>query len=554
MQSPDDTIITLPNESIVDADGNQWAMSNGQVTIDGIVDSSTANVIEMAYVDGVVWQKNADNLWWGKTAPTAQWSPTFGTGTSPISPTLWQQSPNDSTVTVAVPAPIVDVQGNKWTIANGQVLVNGVADPTTARVIGLVYVNDQIWQQNADNLWWGKSSPTGPWLPPDGASAPPGGTPQDIMTLSSAGEPITDGSGNTWAIVEGQVTLNGIPDGTTANVIELAYVNGKIWQENENHLWWSKSKPSDQWGPDYGTADNPVQAITRTWHGQDGAFSTAGDWNPNGVPQAGDTAVVQSGSVMVNPGDATGVNFVLQSPSATVEFNHGGTYDIGDIQGTGTVSADGFYNPGAMVISTGVHLTSGAHLVLNQIAFGQTFALNGNSSLTGGSDLTVKATGINHQPVGSLGNNGTMEISASSLDVGFLNGTGHVKVINQGTVQVQLSAASSETIQLQSGHLEIGGSVPAYAAMHFLAPITEFGDNSSITLDNTQATAEMFAKTSPTAGELFLYNGSTVVADLHISGQSNLYAGYDPSASNSGAVTISTVHTDQSLPIVTHAP
>lgn len=49
---------------------------------------------------------------------------------------------------------------------------------------------------------------------------------------------ITDARGNTWAInAAGQVAVNGVIDHTTGNVVELAYVNGKIWQENTAGLW-----------------------------------------------------------------------------------------------------------------------------------------------------------------------------------------------------------------------------------------------------------------------------------------------------------------------------
>ena len=51
-----------------------------------------------------------------------------------------------------------------------------------------------------------------------------------------------------------------------------------------------------------------------------------------------------------------------------------------------------------------------------------------------------------------------------------------------------------------------------------------------------------FVKSSPTAGELFLYNGSTVVADLHISGQSTLFVSYDPTVGPFGATTIAASH------------
>jgi len=71
------------------------------------------------------------------------------------------------------------------------------------------------------------------------------------------GPSIIDAVGNAWAIANGQVTINGIADPTTANVDELAYENGSVWQENANGLWWSKTSPSDAWNPPNGTSIRP---------------------------------------------------------------------------------------------------------------------------------------------------------------------------------------------------------------------------------------------------------------------------------------------------------
>ncbi|MFL5252275.1 MAG: carbohydrate-binding domain-containing protein [Rhodopila sp.] len=71
--------------AITDASGNKWTITpGGQIAVNGTTDATTANVKELAYVDGKVWQENASNLWWGKTSPSASWSPTDGTSTSPL--------------------------------------------------------------------------------------------------------------------------------------------------------------------------------------------------------------------------------------------------------------------------------------------------------------------------------------------------------------------------------------------------------------------------------------------------------------------------------------
>ena len=61
----------------------------------------------------------------------------------------------DSTIiTPGDATPILDSNNNIWTIIDGQVVRDGVADPTTANVIALEYKNGVVWQENADQLWW----------------------------------------------------------------------------------------------------------------------------------------------------------------------------------------------------------------------------------------------------------------------------------------------------------------------------------------------------------------------------------------------------------------
>lgn len=56
-QSADDTVVTSPGTTIIDSQGNVWALtSGGQVSENGTVISSTSGVDGIAYIDGSVWQ------------------------------------------------------------------------------------------------------------------------------------------------------------------------------------------------------------------------------------------------------------------------------------------------------------------------------------------------------------------------------------------------------------------------------------------------------------------------------------------------------------------
>lgn len=458
MTSPNNTIIARPGEVITDSNGNVWTIIGGRVSVNGVIDSSTANVIEMAYEGGTVWQKNADNLWWGKTSPTASWYPPTGTMIDPIP--------------------------NQHASASGSVVTAG----STATVM--------------------------------------------------------DASGNTWGISSGRVTLNGVADMTSARVVEIAYANGRIWQENADHLWWSKAKPSDTWVA-AGTA-SPVLHVTRTWTGTAGNFATPGAWTPMGVPQAGDKAVIgNGGQVSVAPGNATGVSMVLNG--GMLQFNQAGTYSLGGISGAGSMYL-GYPQQQDVVRTTGLHL-SGALYVGEFVSSNSYLLVGGPSTLSAGSSLTVQMTGTASLPHGMLENDSTMTLNGAQLTVGALTGTGTIVARGNSTVTVS-SAPTSETIKLTSGHLEIGaGAGRPSTALSFMAPVTDFGASSSITLDSTQATSAVFKMSAPTVGEMFLYNGSTLVGDLHISGQSTLYATDNLAGTPSGSLTITAYDTGHAIPL-----
>ncbi|MEA2789673.1 MAG: hypothetical protein QOG73_2079 [Acetobacteraceae bacterium] len=388
---------------------------------------------------------------------------------------------NDST-TLGSGGTITDADGNVWSITGtGQVAVNGVPDPTTANVLELAYVNGEIWQKNSADIWWSKTSPNAAWEPPYGTSVPPlpvTASPNDTVAYPTAPNSTTtqqvptvvDASGNTWTInASGQVAVNGVVDQTTANVVELAYVNGTVWQQNSSGLWWSKTSPASAWEPPYGTSANPIQGVDLSLTSM------------FGVANVGDLSATGSGS---------NVAHTLDVPTGTA------------------------------LTTTGIDLTNYS-LVISTPVMPREPIISGNSTLIH-SSLEV----VGPPPMGptEIANNGIMTLSASTLTISGATGTGTIVATNNSTINLT-GQTDSNTIKLTSGHLYLSNYLASpNAAMNFLAPITGFNAASEITLNDVQATSEVFAKTSLTAGDLFLYNGTTEVANLHISGSSMVYA------------------------------
>jgi ribosome-associated protein YbcJ (S4-like RNA binding protein) len=507
VQSPDNTLIGN-SQSITDAYGNIWTITaSGQVAVNGILDTSTADVTHLAYANGLVWQENTSDLWWSKSAPTSSWDPPYGTAAVPVPVTA---SANETLLTASggnASSSITDASGNTWTIVNGQVVVNGAADATTANVTHLAYVDGVIWQENSNDLWWSKSAPADAWGPPAGTSTVPvtvfASQDDTVLGAPRAGSlsAITDASGDKWTIANGQVVVNGTVDSTTANVIQLAYVNGQVWQENSQGLWWYKATPADGWGGGYGIGTSPI-----------GTTFYVGN-NPS------DQATIYVGKVtVVEP---------TTPPNALTE-----------------------------IVTTGFE-ANGSPVGLS--ASGGKIVVDGDSSLTNGATLTLVGAYRAPGPFYSMvENDGAMTVSASTANLGPLSGSGSITATNGSTLNIQNSTAGN-VIHLESSHLTIGGQEgfgagngPA-GGMSFLTPITmDDSPNSAIRLANTQATSMVLQETGGSISEAFLYNGSTEVADLKLSGMSNLYAEQGMTGSTP-FITLQTTATGHDLPsTVTH--
>jgi glucose/arabinose dehydrogenase len=112
--SPSGTIITTVGPAISDANGVLWTLtSGGLVGVNGVPDTTTYQVIEIAYYNGLLYQENQENLWWYKTTPTSTWIATIN---PTIAGTTLAQSiyVNNNTTFTSVPA---DANGAIFSIA-----------------------------------------------------------------------------------------------------------------------------------------------------------------------------------------------------------------------------------------------------------------------------------------------------------------------------------------------------------------------------------------------------------------------------------------------------
>ena len=344
------------------------------------------------------------------------------------------------------------------------------------------------------------------WYPQAGTTASPTEpvqvSPNGTVIGAASGGPavsIVDANGNAWRIANGQVLVNGAVDSSTANVVELAYENGQIWQENSQGLWWSKASPGETWGPPAGTTVNPV---TGTFY----IGNTAGNF-----------AAINIGALTAS----TGASAAPQSTSR--------------------------------IVTTGVQAAGTNILISTDVAL---LAIDGNSSLTLGATLETLGAYRAPRPIfGPVENNGVMTVTGSTADIGTLDGTGAIAAADGSTLNIQDSAAGN-TIQLSASNLYIGGqgggpgTFGTPGGLSFLAPIS-MDSSSTIILNATRATNEVVNTSGGSVTEVLLYNGTAKVADLHVSSQTMVYATDNPQA---GTVTLTANNGSGSLPVASVQP
>jgi hypothetical protein len=174
---------------------------------------------------------------------------------------------------------------------------------------------------------------------PDGTVITNGKTPVPPSVNPINGSAIVDSNGNLWWISDGgQVIENGQVDTGTANVTEIAFKDGLIWQENSDKLWWAKTGGAgsfDGWssGPGTDNANGTLTApvpIDRTWlGGGTNRASNPNDWSPSGSPKPGDAlSMTNGGTINIHGDDLHGDMLLIggapSSPSQDFTLNVSG--------------------------------------------------------------------------------------------------------------------------------------------------------------------------------------------------------------------------------------
>ena len=114
---------------ITDQQANVWTVSSGVILENGIKAGYSANVSQLLYLNGVIYQKNTAGGWWS-------WN-----GSS------WAGAKDPRTVSTAgamIPTvkQLVDGSLNVWTVTSGVIYENGATAGYSANVAKLVYAKN----------------------------------------------------------------------------------------------------------------------------------------------------------------------------------------------------------------------------------------------------------------------------------------------------------------------------------------------------------------------------------------------------------------------------
>ncbi len=258
----------------------------------------------------------------------------------------------------------------------------------------------------------------------------------------------------------------------------------------------------------------------KTWDGTTNSFDSATDWSPAGVPQPGDSAVINAGTVTARGGllqglniEANGLNGASGSIGLTdttiatdtqISFMGIGGILAGQVNNQGIITAMGAVN---LAFATGP--TGDAGVVRN----------TGTINLVGG---PANLDPIGRLPFGSIENDSVISVWNQSAQAQTVNltaltsGTGTVQLFEQTQV-VASPISGSQTFRFIAGAGR-GSSLGLNQVANFQGRIAGFAAPDSISLTTQPFTSYAYASTGGASGVLTLSNGGTALASIAFDG------------------------------------
>ena len=256
---------------------------------------------------------------------------------------------------------------------------------------------------------------------------------------------------------------------------------------------------------------------TRTWDGSSNRFDSAADWSPAGVPQPGDIALINSGTVT-----ASGALQGLTIASAGGFRLEDGATLAADTQLT--ISANGGLNAlnvAGQVGSRGIVTLRGSVNVFSATGPTGIAGVLRNAGTINVVDGPALFIAIGRPPYGSVENDGVISVWASAAQAQDVN----LSSVAGGTGTVQLfggAQASTETSGAGQTYRFIGdrraSSLTLITPGTFQGRVAGFAAQDTISLRNVAYTSYAYTSIGPASGVLTLSNNGTTAASIALDG------------------------------------
>jgi hypothetical protein len=253
VSSNNTVVLAGSTAKITDTNGTTFGIVGGQVSISGVTDTTTSGVVELAFVNSVVWYKNSSGNWYSRSG--SAWA-----GPTTVSP-LPTVSPSGSFVIAPSTSTLTDAAFNIWGISTaGRVTENASTVTTPGGAVVITPSSGGSIQDGTGNTW---TLTSGGIVMENGAVAN-GGSGTGSITVFGGVLYAQDSASGTWYNWNGTtfVQAASAPVTTTAvAVIELAYVNALIWEKDATNNWYSTNPATSPivWtGP---TTTSPLSSV-----------------------------------------------------------------------------------------------------------------------------------------------------------------------------------------------------------------------------------------------------------------------------------------------------
>ena len=258
---------------------------------------------------------------------------------------------------------------------------------------------------------------------------------------------------------------------------------------------------------------------TKTWDGSNNRFDSAADWSPAGVPQPGDIALINAGTVTI-PGEtlqgltivsAGGLNLGDGTTLAPdTQLTVSGT---GGLNGLNTAGQVG--NEGIMTVRGSVNVFSAT----GPTGIAGVLRNTGTINVVDGPALFVA---IGRPPGGSLENDGVISVWNPSAGTAVANlaslqsGTGTVQLFEQAHV-VAAPPGPGQTFRFIAGAGR-ASSLTVNEIVVFQGRIAGFAVPDTITLFGRAVTSAIYASTGAASGVLTLSDNGALAASIAFDG------------------------------------